>query len=215
MTTAALDNDILLKGACYGLLKHMLAAIPVEANQAGYLGAAPFVLMARIGRLTLSKDRQAVRDALKSLFESAQALEPTPDETKAAAEIEYAAQSKNLQLDVGESQLCAMVISRNIPWLVTGDKRAIRALESLLAEIQSLTELSGKIICLEQLIIRGIALFGAKEIRGYVCAEPGVDRALAICFECGNTDPAQDVGVPGLQSYIADLRQAAKTLLVP
>jgi hypothetical protein len=127
MTTAALDNDIVLKGACYGLLESMLAIIPAELSSVGYLGAAPFVIVPLLARIALSKKPEIVRDWLKTFFKNATALEPTIGEAKAAAEIEYAAQRKNLQLDVGESQLCAIVINRDIPWLATGDKRAVKA----------------------------------------------------------------------------------------
>jgi hypothetical protein len=70
-------------------------------------------------------------------------------------------------------------------------------------------------MCLEQLIVRVIENFGAAEIRKLVCAEAEVDRALSICFECANANAAHDVGGAGLRSYIADLRQAANSLLVP
>jgi hypothetical protein len=215
MTTAALDNDIVLKGACYDLFESMLAVVPAELSKVGYLGAAPFVIMSLLDRVDLSKRPEIVRDALLNFFKNAVVLEPTVDETKAAAEIEYAAQRKNLQLDVGESQLCVMAITRKIPWLVTGDKRAIRALEALLAEVHLISALTGRVICLEQLIIRAIKKFGGLEIRKCICAETKVDKTLAICFECDNAKVAHDVGETGLQSYITDLRKSANSLLVP
>lgn len=214
MTTAALDNDILFKGACYGLLERFVAVIPAELHQTGFLGAAPFVLRARLQKVALSKAPEEVLEQLQSLFKMGVALEPTPDETKIAADIEFAAQRNNLGLDAGESQLCAIVITREIQSLITGDKRAIRALESLLLQDERVKILSGKVICLEQLAVRAINEDGPAAIRNSVCSEIEVDRSLAISFECSNPNPSPDVGLAGLQSYIEDLRKTAKTLLV-
>jgi hypothetical protein len=215
MTTAAVDNDVLLKGASYGLLDKLISVIPSTEYQAGVLGAARFVIKARIRNLRLSRDPADVIQSLEDFFKKASVLEPTPDETKVAASIEFVAQQYNLELDSGESQLCAIVIARNIQWLATGDKRAIRALEMLLDQEPVLNYLVGKVICLEQLIERLITKFGAAEIRKKICGEAAIDRSLGICFECMNASAAGNAGLEGLQSYIADLRKTANRVLCP
>jgi hypothetical protein len=99
--------------------------------------------------------------------------------------------------------------------LATGDKRAIRALEILLDQEPVLNYLVGKVICLEQLIERLVTKFGAAEIRKKICGEAAIDRSLGICFECMNASAAENTGLEGLQSYIADLRKTANRVLCP
>jgi hypothetical protein len=68
---------------------------------------------------------------LDDFLASVELIEPTVEESTLAAEFESLALAAALPLDAGESQLCAVLVSRNLPLLVTGDKRAITALESL------------------------------------------------------------------------------------
>ncbi len=56
-------------------------------------------------------------------------MEPTDREVAFATNLELTAQRAGLQLDVGESQLVAIVIERAIATFDTGDKRAIVSLE--------------------------------------------------------------------------------------
>lgn len=210
---AAFDNDVILKAACYGLLTRFVAMVPADLQETGYLGAAPFVTRARLTRIVLTKRAEDVHGCLQKFFETAVALEPTPDEARVAAEIEFSAQHQNLQLDVGESLLCAIVACRGINTLATGDKRAISAMELLLPSERRLADLIGKAICFEQLALRAMEQFGAGEIRQRVCGEIAVDKALAIAFECASQNASDDAGTAGLKSYIDDLRKVATTLL--
>jgi hypothetical protein len=141
MPTAAVDNDILFKGLCYGLLRDFIAVIPSSIEKIGILGAARFVITAKLRRARLSHDLGEIFQSLDCFFSKAVVLEPTNEEAMMAAEIEFAAQEGNVELDTGESQLCAIAISRNIPWIVTGDKRAIRALGVVVSQVPALSSL--------------------------------------------------------------------------
>jgi hypothetical protein len=131
-----------------------------------------------------------------------------------AADFELAAQRAGLSFDVGESQLCAILICRLTPMLLTGDKRAIQALEELLDSEDRLSSLCGKVRCLEQLVLDVLrAGTNPDTLRGMICAEIDIDKTLTICFSCHSQDgPRQDY-VDGLQSYVADLRQRAIRVL--
>jgi hypothetical protein len=209
---AAVDNDILFKGACYGLLIDLVAAIPCETREVGVLGAAPFVLRSLLRRAKLNGDPSVIKAHLDKLLQQAESLEPTTNETRLAAELEFAAQTANLNLDTGESQLCAIAVHR-ASWLVTGDKRAVVALELLLQPMAVAAALAGKVICLEQLFVRLLAAIDAVTVRMAVCKEAGIDRALASCFSCYSEEVDPQSWSEGLVSYIADLRSAARTIL--
>jgi hypothetical protein len=210
---AAVDNDVLYKGTCYGLLCDLIGAIPANLRDIGILGAARYVVRKKLGKTTLSGNRESRERFLTSVVQSAEILEPTVDEGKFAAELEYVAQRKNLAMDEGESQLFAIVLFRAWDRLVTGDKRAVGAFEQVLTDLKEAARLAGKVICLEQLFLRVVASGSAAAIRDAVCAEPNVDRALSICFSCSAPVVQPESWSEGLRSYVASMRSSAPIIL--
>lgn len=210
---AAVDNDVLVKGLSYGLLFDLLGSITSDVRDIGMLGAARFVVRASLRKANLNQGTETAFRVFEELLGRVAVLEPTNEETTFAAELEFAAQRANFDLDTGESQLCAIVIGRALPWLATGDKRAVRAFEQLLIARSDATKLAGKVLCLEQLFLRLIGMTNAAAVRGAVCAEPSVDVALALCFGCHSAEVDPNSWSDGLKSYIADLRREANTVL--
>ena len=210
---AVVDNDIILKAACYGLLDEFLGPSCESIDLAGVLGAAAFVTRQRAKKMAMKGNTEAVLARLNSFFSSAVTLEPTDQEGILAAEIEYVAQRCSVNLDSGESQLCAVVITRGIPLLLTGDKRAICALEVLLDADQRLLKLSNKVRCLEQLISIALSKGQGAHLKAAICAEPSVDKALSICFSCTTGGGDEQSFAQGIESYITTLRSNAGRLL--
>jgi hypothetical protein len=212
--TAMVDNDIIFKGACYGLLDEFLSPICAHGRRFGVLGAARFVVSKKISKTNPSKGITTALRHLADFLERAAVVEPTEDEQRMAAEFELAAQRAGLSFDVGESQLCAILIYRLIPLLLTGDKRAIQAIEELLDSECRLTSLCGKIRCLEQLVLDVLAAgTNPDTLRDKICAEIEIDKTLTICFSCHREDGSGRDYAEGLQSYVADLRQRAIRVL--
>jgi hypothetical protein len=204
---AVADNDILLKGACYGLLPTLTATVPGD-GPVGILGTSKFVVPKQIIRARLHGD-PAVASAHFAVFLAAnEVIEPSAAEQQLAALLEAAAQEIALNLDTGESQLVAVLVSRCLPWLLTGDKRAIVSIEALLGRETRLIAVAGKIRCLEQLVLDALKTMGSA-MRDAICAEPFVDKTLSICFGCSSPDPDPAEALEGLTSYIADLRRNA------
>jgi hypothetical protein len=205
---AAVDNDVLIKAACYRLHDAI-----VESNF-GVLGAARFVIRSRIARMSLTGDRELAQRAAADLIARSVVLEPTPEELALAAEVETLAQREGLELDAGESQLATIVAERRLPQLKTGDKRAIRALEQLLDVIPRLSTLMGRVRCLEQLIEDLVERLDPDDVARAICAEPTVDKTLAICARCYTPSPhGPAIDREGLSSYIGQVRAAAPRLL--
>jgi hypothetical protein len=209
---AVIDNDIIYKGACYGILTDMVSPIR-SSGRIGVLGAARFVVVRKITRATLERPREHALDVMADFFAAAEALEPRTEEQQFAADLELAAQRSGLNLDAGESQLCAIAVTRLVPLLLTGDKRAIIAMEQLLDVDGRLGPICGKVACLEQVIKRAVDKSGVTMYRAAICAEPGVDRALTACFACSSTEVRLDRIINGLDSYILDLRSNAAQVL--
>lgn len=211
----AVDNDVLLKAACYGLTLRFWP-LGREEPSVGVLGAARFVLASAVARGSRVRDKAAASEALAEFFTRASVLEPTEAELSTAAELEQVAQRAGVEVDLGESQLAAMVAGRDITLLDTGDKRAVRGLEALIGLSRTCTQLCARVRCLEQLLLRVL-----DETRGdfeviseAVCAEPAVDKAAGICFQCSSGGGAQrDAVRAGLASYISFLRSEAPRVL--
>lgn len=210
---AAADNDILLKGACYGLLPTLMGTISGE-GPVGILGSSRFVVQKQIARARLRGDPAIASTHFATFLAANEVVEPSTSEQEMAALLEAAAQGLALNLDTGESQLVAILVSRCLPWLLTGDKRAITSIDVLLQRESRLFAVAGKIRCLEQLVLAALAAAGADQMRRTICGEPDVDKTLSICFSCSFSDQASgaDASV-GLASYIADLRSKAPRVL--
>lgn len=206
---SAVDNDVLIKLSCYRLAESL-----VEGRVIGVLGAARFVLARGISRTEFAGDRKAAEDAAREMLAASAVLEPTDEELALAATTELVAQRLGLSLDAGESQLAAMVTARGIPLLETGDKRAIRAFERLLDELPELSDLHGRLRCLEQTALRIAAVIGAETVASAVCAEAGVDKTLSICCRCFSPPPHDaKVDRDVFASYISALRSQAPRVL--
>jgi hypothetical protein len=204
-----LDNDVVLKAACYGLAPEALAATTSAGMAPGMLGVGRFVLSRRLERATNIVDRDQARASMETIIAGVEMLEPTDDELALAADLEAEASRLGLELDGGESQLLAIVATRDSHCLVTGDKRAILAMAAVAMALAA-----GRILCLEQLMARIVGTVGLDAVRQRVCAEPRVDRALTICFGCArDAVPHADV-VEGLASYVAHLERAAPGVLM-
>jgi len=209
---ALVDNDVLLKGACYRLFSHPITT-DCAVNRIGYLAAAKFVLSKRIRQARLRGDAVEVEAELVSFLAKHEAIETTAEEQTLAAALEAMAQDIPVNLDAGESQLLAVLALRTLPALITGDKRAIIAIERLLDATAELAQVIGRVTCLEQLVRHAIINSNASAIQEAICREPDVDRALSICFSCFSSERTLETVVQGLDSYISDLRQKAPRAL--
>jgi hypothetical protein len=209
----ALDNDVMLKAACYGLAEHLWP----EDGETGLavLGTARFVVPVYIERAKLAQGpKQALAD-VEALLDRALRLEPNDQEVALAVEFEEAASLAGLALDGGESMLCAIALLRGPAFLHTGDKRAIKALEALLDSLATLAGLAGAVRCLEQLVLGAVAAAECfEEVAGAICAEPSVDKTLSICFSCFSESHAgHEAARSALENYIAELRANAPRML--
>jgi hypothetical protein len=204
--TELIDNDILLKGSCYGLL-HDLMAANCQTTPVLYLAVAKFVVGKKLKRVNLRGELAQVELALSTFLSEHESVEPTPEEAGFASELEATAQAQALPLDTGESQLLAILVTRGATSLFTGDKRAIAATEQLLDCVPALATVIGRMTCLEQLVKRTLEGKGLDPIRSGICGEPEVDRALAICFQCLSSCVQLEDAFAALESYINDLRK--------
>lgn len=201
-----LDNDVVWKLCCFrceDVLSRLGTAPPAMLNVGKY------TLRDKVRRTTRVRDRQRVVAALEGALATLSMLQPDAAELALATDLEDAAARLSLDFDSGESQLLAELITRSWPLLITGDKRAIAAIDKVLPG-----RADGRIACLEQLMATIISLKDVGEVRAGVCGEPAVDRALTNCFACASQTFDVASLAAGLTSYIDDVRRTSGRTLI-
>lgn len=214
MCELLLDVDVVIKLAAYDLLEvvaHPGCAAGCRGRR-GMTATTRFVAYKRLGRKATDPHRAQAR--LTAFLDDAVELEPTDEELRMAALIEEQAATAGLELDTGESQLCAIAIARNQPALLTGDKRAIAAAEALLDTVAELATLTERIACLEQAMALAVERLGALTVRKLVLSELSMDTAINICFQVTSLTVEATFEPDGLTSYINSVRASAPTLLI-
>jgi hypothetical protein len=175
MFNTVVDNDIVLKACLYGLDAEVMEFLCRAGLIAALLPVARYVVRSRLRRHPSSRTADASIRALDSVVSSLAAAEPSSEELRLAASFETDAQRRNLELDSGESQLLAISLNRRLKLLLTGDKRAIRAIEQLAGDQMPI----GSVGCLEQLFGGLVRRLGVSPLRERVCSEAQTDQALA------------------------------------
>jgi hypothetical protein len=209
---AVVDNDVLQKFSSYGLMPELEGAIRGNGT-VGILGAARFIVRRALSRVT-SANESKLHTAFEAFLNRAAVLEPMDEEIALATEMEEVANRQSLGFDSGESQLCAIAITRAVDAVVTGDKRAIEAAEDIKNIVGSLAGLEGKIVCLEQTMLGVIEAVGYSKPRSHVCAVREADTTLSICLKCWSSEtPSEESIRSSFASYIDDLRRKAPSLL--
>jgi hypothetical protein len=204
-----LDVDVVLKMCTFLFSDELVNIATLNGVPPAILGVAQFTLRSRVQRSNSICNRASVQTSLENTLSLLQLIEPLKEEVEFAAELEELALEFDLELDTGESQLFAMLIKRNAPLLVTGDKRAIRAVSQMIP-----SEVGKRIACLEQLILQIISEIGHDRLRQNVCSEREADRAITICFACSSDVVAIEDVRDGLRSYLSSARQFAGHVLI-
>ncbi|WP_043598644.1 hypothetical protein [Cellulomonas flavigena] len=212
---SAVDNDVLIKLARYQLLSHLAFTKVAGEEPPLVLGAARFVARKRIERHAPPDVKDAALADLTAFLDGVALDEPSGAELSLALRLEDAAQATGLQLDAGESQLVAMQVLRGLDRLLTGDKRALGALEDLFGGHQELRALAGSAVCFEQVLALLIEHAGFDECRRRVCTDPTADRAASICLGFAGADRDESTARAALQSYIQHLRGRCPRILSP
>lgn len=209
-----MDNDVVLKTCCYGVVDEVLDCLIGRTRTVHVLGAIQYVLSNAIAKKKNILDKKTAAERLAKILGMVEHLEPDEDELLLAVEFETAAQSRDLELDAGESQLLAVLIRRSATLLLTGDKRAIKAIEPVVDASGHIQFTEQRVACLEQVVLALVNRHGAELVHQRVCMEAAVDKTLSICFACTSGRCNPESILEGLSSYINSLRCDAPRTLV-
>lgn len=210
-----LDNDIMIKVCCYALADEVCSLFAASGATAAALEVTRFIVAKQISRKSRIKDKISASAQFARICFHLKFVEPNEEEIALAAEIEAQAQTQNLPLDRGESQILAVLLSRAARLMLTGDKRAIGAIETLAREHERVQACQGRLACLEQLVVALLDRHGELYLRPRICREPNTDQSIAICFSCGASSTTPGNARDGLDSYIRAIRSQAPTVLCP
>jgi hypothetical protein len=208
-----LDNDIILKVCCFDFVAEVIECLQ-KGREVWVLGTARFVLNSRIKRSISIRNKDSAIKSLANLIAQTRTVEPDDSEVAFAAEFESRATANNLILDGGESLLLAVLLGRSAELMLTGDKRAISAIEAITPAITNQATPTGKLGSLEQLFLHLLSKIDVLQMHQKICREPSADLSLTNCFSCNSGQVSLDDAILGLMSYIRALRLQAPTVLV-
>ena len=126
-------------------------------------------------------------------------------------------QQGNNKIDKGEailiSYVCSLNQQENDNYLLTGDKRCLRALRnSGMTDI--IERLQGRVWCLEQLILKNIEQFGFNLIQSKIYQKNNCDMNIKFIFGYSET-ASEDEVTELLKQEIIDLKKETRNLLYP
>lgn len=198
------DNDAILKLSAYGCWDAILAS---PFHPPAILKVATFSLVSQSRKARRVASVGNFQAQIAKFMDLSAVIEPTEDEIVLATEMEEQAAALGEEFDTGESQLVAVLINRILPRLVTGDKRALRALGAI-----GLDGTAGRVVCLEQVLSWIVEHGSWRALRAQACAEKDVDTAVTVAFACYST-PNKATILEGLESYITKVRRASGGML--
>lgn len=196
-----IDVDALVKLAHWGLLGELQGATGVPPERQATVESIRFRAARRDGKLFRDP---TVADALAAaLVHFGAAWNP---DTDVVTRLQGVA-----GLDAGEVTLIAMLCSDPHALLVTGDKRALRALTA--PGLEDLVErIAGRILCLEQVLLSTLDRMGAGALAAAIEPHRELDSAVRCAVPLASHAVELEVRT-GLGSYINDLRAQAPLLL--
>lgn len=203
--TLLIDVDAMCKLAHWRLLELLPAVTGVMPCACSTLASARFRAM----RSLTKPDGKLFRcvDAATAVIAAAEEFRelPQPDPTLLTRFQDVGG------IDAGEAVLLARLIEDSQALLLTGDKRALRAVASLGEMVR--VSMAARVVPVECIIKCVLDAYGLDELRTRVCTWKEVDKAVAIVMgsRCDLPEPSVR---DGLESYIRELRGLCQPSLI-
>lgn len=189
----------------FQLFDEAIATLKIDKTNLQVSPTAKFFFQRKQKKKGQSPD--AVLAAVIELVGSCISVIANVDESS-AEELSQLGQIK--EIHEGEAALIVATRSQTDFLLLSGDKNCMRGLAEIPEQIYK--RLCGRVICLEQIILKLIEVKGFEFVRDRVLPMVSCDKALQIC--CGYSAPASEESViSGLTSYINNIQQQAPNLL--
>ena len=202
MLTCFLDNDIVIKLSAFDLFDGAITILNLDWEQLRVYSAAQYTF----------RGKSYIAQYSESVCQKAIAITQKCQKVEADNSIEFTLLNKVKNIDEGEAALIAATADKDVFLLTTGDKKCLKALATD-PNLESVCKrLCGRVICLEQIILKLIEVKGFEFVRDRVLPMVGCDKSLQICFGYSTLATEENV-IAGLNSYINEIRQQAPDLL--
>ena len=199
------DTDILLKLSALDLVQETLQLLQLSEQDVYLLPSATHYLRKADKRLIYRYGKEGVERAQK-LAQQAKFVGFHLEKS----ELELL--SSVPDIDTGEALLYASTYALQEFWLLTGDKRSLTALAASPNCQPIAARLSGKAICLEQVVIHSLSSYPFEILRSKIVPARECDTAVKVAFGSGNqADLSHAIGA--LDAYISELRAKTGNLL--
>lgn len=197
-----LDNDIILKLATCNLFSEAISSLGLDETDLRVLESAKYVFLRN--RKVKNKYPQSIRDNTILIVDRCQKIQPEISEEVGQLQIEG--------IDPGETTLISATKGVESFYLITGDKRCLIALAEASQLVEIRQRLLGRVICLEQIILKLIETQGFNEVLVKVLPGREYDTALKAIFGSGEKATQENV-LQMLEGYIGELRIKTSGLL--
>ena len=199
------DTDILLKLSALDLVQETLQLLQLSEQDVYLLPSATHYLRKADKRLIYRYGKEGVERAQK-LAQQAKFVGFHLEKS----ELELL--SSVPDIDTGEALLYASTYALQEFWLLTGDKRSLTALAASPNCQPIAARLSGKVICLEQIVIHSLSSYPFEILLSKIVPARECDTAVKVAFGSGNqTNLSHAIGA--LDAYISELRAKTGNLL--
>ncbi|NUN65593.1 hypothetical protein HCU40_12730 [Pseudanabaena biceps] len=202
-----LDNDITYKLVAFQLFDEAIAIsdLQIDKTNLRVLPTAKRVFQGKQKKSGTSPD-PVLAEVIELVSSCAYAISDLDD-----AVTEELTQLKQFQdIHVGEAALIVATRSQTDFLLLSGDKNCMTQLAAIPEQIYK--RLCGRVICLEQIILKLIVVKGFVFVRDRVLPMVSCDKSIQICFGFSSSVREENV-IAGLNSYINEIRQQAPNLL--
>lgn len=201
-----LDNDIIRKLIAFGLFEEAIAILQITKADLRVLPTAKFFFR--------SKQKKPVQHTAKVWAEAVALVESCPTIPETISNLAEATQLEQFKDVIHEGEATLILATRGeIDFLLlSGDKNFMKALFSI-PDPTIYNRLCGRVVCLEQFVLKLIEVKGFSWVRERVLPERDCDRALKACF--GSGEQATEANVrETLISYIKEVTDASPNLLM-
>jgi len=196
--TCFVDNDIIHKLAAFDLLDETWRALAQPESSVRILPTARFKFhVAKNPAKGVKRYGEVVFERIRQFVLSATEVEQTNQEDEETLQ-------GVLGIDAGEVILFSAASRDPHSILITGDKVAVRALVSTERCSAVVERLRGRVVSLEDVMLRLIRAHGFEYVQGRVVPMMQHDMAMRAVFGSGMRAKEADV-VAALTAYVADM----------
>lgn len=198
------DVDAAAKLAHWQMLMELPGLLQVGLAECAVLTSLEFRAKRRIG--AAKPDKVFVTEEAAEMAIQFAALAGRLDAVEPLAELQDLP-----DVDPGEAILLSAAILDRRAVIITGDKRAIRAVAQLCQPLRE--KLAGRVMCIEQILLKALAVHGLTWLRDHVCIPPRTEKSALVIMGSRCDAPFESVQA-ALSSYIGEMASLCEPSLL-